>query len=173
MDFVITGLRVPDIDPSTQNIQVLRFNGAVVPPQFSASTTAHQSLFYTNSGSSGNDFVAVSIPITNGDVIGILGARGTSTMHNAYSGLSGSHTTAIGGSAVILARLLYQANLSSTPAGSVSGAGGSFSIVEMTYEVDADGDTYLSDVDCDDNDPAVFPSNVEICDGQDLSLIHI
>ncbi len=33
--------------------------------------------------------------------------------------------------------------------------------------VDSDGDGFFSDVDCDDNDPSVYPGAPEICDGKD------
>ena len=36
----------------------------------------------------------------------------------------------------------------------------------ITYE-DLDGDGYLSDEDCDDNDPQVNPGSDELCDGYD------
>ncbi len=41
----------------------------------------------------------------------------------------------------------------------------SFSFV--TAPVDLDGDTYFSDVDCNDNDPAINPGAAEVCDGID------
>ena len=88
VDFTITGLRVPEYTSAqTQNIQVVRFDGAQTPPELSSSsssTTAHNTLFYTASGASGNDFITVNIPVVAGEVIGILGTRGTSTMHNMY-----------------------------------------------------------------------------------------
>jgi len=35
------------------------------------------------------------------------------------------------------------------------------------FDIDNDGDGVLASEDCDDNDPANFPGNTEICDGQD------
>jgi subtilase family serine protease len=37
----------------------------------------------------------------------------------------------------------------------------------ITVLVDRDGDKYYSDVDCDDNDPDVYPGAPEICNGKD------
>ena len=37
----------------------------------------------------------------------------------------------------------------------------------VSATVDQDGDSYTSDVDCDDNDPFVHPGAPEICDGKD------
>ena len=175
VDFVITGLRVPEYSSAQpQNIQVVRFTGATPPPTWSANTTAHTTLFYTNTGSSGNDFVTVSISVTTGEVIGILGARGTTTMHNAYG--TGGYTSSIDGTSVTLTRLIYQDNINSAPAGALSGNSGPLSRVEMTYEVDftdVDGDGYYESSDCDDNDPAINPGALDLvgdgidnnCDG--------
>ena len=42
----------------------------------------------------------------------------------------------------------------------------------MSVSVDADGDGARGDVDCDDNDPAVFPGNNEVCgDGKDNNCV--
>ena len=38
---------------------------------------------------------------------------------------------------------------------------------------DEDGDGYSAEVDCDDSNPDVNPGTVEVCNGLDLSLIHI
>ena len=45
--------------------------------------------------------------------------------------------------------------------------------VEETGPVDADGDGYTDDEDCDDNNNSVYPGAEDVCDGIDLSLIHI
>jgi hypothetical protein len=42
---------------------------------------------------------------------------------------------------------------------------------DATGPVDGDSDGVTSDLDCDDGDPANFPGNVEICDGQDNDCI--
>ena len=39
--------------------------------------------------------------------------------------------------------------------------------VDGEITVDADGDGYLEDEDCDDNNPAIYPSAEEVCDGFD------
>jgi hypothetical protein len=39
--------------------------------------------------------------------------------------------------------------------------------VSLVLSVDNDGDGYASDTDCDDNDPLVYPSAPELCDGMD------
>ena len=133
VDHTITHLRVPSVGTGPQNIQVLSFTGNTPPPTFSASTTAHTTLFYTNSGTSANDWISVNIPVTAGMVIGILGARGTSTLSNAY-GNGNPYSSTLGGAPVSLQRLVYQANLHNAQAGALSTeSGGSYSRVEMQY----------------------------------------
>ena len=171
IDHTITALRVPNITSEVQNIQVVRFNGNTPPPVFPTDTSAHTTLFYTSTGSSANNWVSVSIQVFQGEVIGILGARGTSTMNNPYGG-GNPYSTTMGGQAVDLNRLVYQANLHNGQAGDLSTeTGGSYSRVEMTYTaqlfVDADGDGDPETTDCDDADPANWSIGVEICDGAD------
>ena len=138
VDFTITGLRVPaHTSPEPQNIQVLRFDNQLAPPNGSGqSTSAHTTLFYTNTGPSTNTFVSCSISISAGDVIGIMGTRGTTTMYNMY-GTANTYNSTLGGSSVVLKRLIAQSqNLSNAPATSVS-SGDSLPTarVEMTYIV--------------------------------------
>ena len=72
-NFTITSLNVPG--SGNQNIQVVRFNSGP-PPSVISGTTAHTTLYSTvNNTSTGA--ISVSIPISSGDIIGILGARGT------------------------------------------------------------------------------------------------
>jgi PKD repeat protein len=129
-NFLITSLNVPGT--GNQNIQVVRFT-AGPPPNFSGSTTAHTTLFSTVNNSSAGA-ITVSIPVANGDIIGILGTRGPSggSVTSPY-GTSSTFTTTIDGNSVVLRRLLFQS--STLPAGALSSeAAGSYSRVELTYE---------------------------------------
>jgi len=133
--FTIQELRVPlevgTQSPNNQNIQVVKFTNGP-PPAFSANTTSFTTLFYTNSDTS-NNFIPVNIPIQAGDIIGILGARGTTQMRNSY-GMGNPYNTTIAGQPVVLTRLIYQANLNSGQAGPLSSeTGGSYSRVEVRY----------------------------------------
>ncbi len=111
--FTITGLRVPtDVGTEVQNVEVVRL--AAVPPTYSTVTNTFTSLGrFVNVA--GTDFIPVNIAVAAGDVIGILGARGTTTMHNSY-GAANTYDTFIKGSAVTIQRLGMQHNLNSTPA---------------------------------------------------------
>ena len=73
----------------------------------------------------------MNIPVTQGDVIGILGARGTSVMKNSY-GASG-YSSMVNGQAMMLNRLIYQANVHNAAAGALSGNTGLIARVEMKY----------------------------------------
>jgi len=115
--FIITGLRVPtDVGTDPQNIEVLRLNDT--PPDFPDSTSDFESLAFFN-GVDSLDFIDTSITVFAGDVIGVLGARGTSVMQNSYSAVN-EYTSSILGVDVELKRLLFQENLFEGPASAVS-----------------------------------------------------
>ena len=118
VDFTITGLRVPDESQNgTQNIEVVRLNSE--PPVWSQTTNDFVSLQRLVGQPSAN-MLSVDILISAGDIIGILGTCGTSTMHNSYA--SSSHNiyeSEILGQPVTLKRFGMQHNLYSTPASDV------------------------------------------------------
>jgi hypothetical protein len=118
VSFTIKELRVPsEVGGGVQNIQVVKF-AAGPPPEHSASTTAHTTFHYSNT-TTGSSWVMVNIPVSAGETVGILGARGTSSMANSY-GASNTYGTTIFGQAVVLHRLIYQANLYTSAAGPLS-----------------------------------------------------
>ncbi|MCB2203108.1 T9SS type A sorting domain-containing protein [bacterium] len=84
-DFRIVGLRVPtDVGTGVQNIQVVKMNAALQP--WPATTTNYTSLgVWTNVNST--NMIPCDILISNGDIIGIIGTRGSngSTQANSYS----------------------------------------------------------------------------------------
>ena len=73
-DIVITGLRVPtDASSAPQTLEVVRFKST--PNAYPASTQDFTSLFrVVNDASTG--ILPVSIPVAQGDTIGVLGSRG-------------------------------------------------------------------------------------------------
>lgn len=110
LNFTITGLFVPlDASTDNQSIEVVRF-AALPPPAYPGTTNDFVSLFRVVDDPSAT-FIPVSIPVGAGDVIGILGWRGTT---NSYG--QGDYTTTIGGVPVVLTRMGMQYDLNSTPA---------------------------------------------------------
>ncbi len=85
IDVLITGLRVPtDASSGNQSIAILRLDST--PPNFSATTNSFTTLFLTqNNPESG--ILPVSIPISAGDIIGVMGNRGGV---NSYTSSAGS-----------------------------------------------------------------------------------
>ena len=126
-DFIISGIRVPDNAGSgNQTFEVVRLQAA--PPNYSTTTNAFTSLVYQRDISPG--FFATNIAVSQGDVIGILGVRGTN--QNSYG--SGNFQTTILGQNVTLARLGFQAYLTQGQARDLwTESGGSISRVEMYY----------------------------------------
>ena len=109
VSFSIIGLRVPtDVGTDVQNVIVLRFTGTVPiwPTQGSNFTVLH----YSKGVSAGASWINVKIPITKGDNIGIIGARGTTSMRNSYAAPN-SYATTIANKPVTIQRLIMQSNL--------------------------------------------------------------
>jgi hypothetical protein len=131
VNFIITGLRVPtDIGmDGPQNIELLRLNSP--PPIFSESTNDFTSVFYAR-GIDSPDFIATHIKVAEGDIIGILGARGITEMHNSYSAHK-FFNSAILGEPIVLKRFLFQDNLYNTHAYDVSTDDWFISRIELNY----------------------------------------
>ena len=118
VDFVMTGLRVPDeSNHGLQNDEVVRFDGALPPPAWPGpGTNAFLSLARFIGEPSAN-ILPVNIPVSTGDVIGILGACGdASMMHNSYGTPAGPFVTEILGQPTTLTRMILQSNLVPAPA---------------------------------------------------------
>ena len=129
--FTITGLRVPtDVGTLVQNVAVVRLNAA--PPSWPTTTNSFTTLL-RQTGVSGTGWISTSIPVSAGQIIGVLGARGTSTMYNSYSGVT-SHASAIKGQAITLRRFGMQYNLYSNVVQNVWTEVASVSRVEMQYQ---------------------------------------
>lgn len=128
VSFTITGLKVPGAT-TTQSIAVVRFNPAVPPPVFSGTTNDFVTLFLTQNNTN-TGVIPVSISVNAGDVIGILGQRGTTTSY----GPSGSYTTTISGVPVDLTRMGMQFSLTTTaPQDIWQEPTGALGLIEMTY----------------------------------------
>lgn len=132
-DFVITGLYVPTfVSTENQNVALLLFDNQTAPPAYSSTTNAFTTLGYWTNYSP-TDTIRVCIQVFAGDVIGVLGCRGTT---NAYS--TGTYTTSINGNNMVLERLGMQFPLGTTAPQDVwTETGGSISLVEMFYDLSA------------------------------------
>ena len=130
-NFVITSLSVPTTASSgPMSVAVVKFTGNVPPPIFSATTNAFTTVFQTfNNPTLGS--VPCNIPVASGEVIGILGYRGSI---NSYA--PGDYVTSIAGFPVQLERLGMQFPLTAAPPHDLwreFGATTSISRVEFTY----------------------------------------
>jgi hypothetical protein len=130
-DFVITSLSVPTTaSPGPQSIAVVKFNGNVPPPVFSATTNAFTLQFLTRNNAAAGS-IPCNIPVLAGEVIGFLGYRGTI---NSYA--PGDYNTSIAGFPVQLQRLGMQFPLTTTNPQNIwreFGAGTSISRIEFEY----------------------------------------
>lgn len=126
--FTITGLQVPtDASSGLQNIAVVRLNNP--PPTFSTTTNDFTLLFLTQNDPT-TGVIPVNIPVSPGDIIGILGNRAD---NNSYATSPAAST--INGVPVNLTRLGMQFTLSTTaPQDLWTESGSSISRVNMYYD---------------------------------------
>lgn len=145
-NFAITGVKVLRVEGNTsatvQNFAIVRFNGAVPPPNFSATTNDFTQLAL-GLGQAPDVFSPVNAIINAGDVIGIYGnmaASGSATAgFNSYG--NGSLGTVIDGNNVVLNRSGMQFHLGSatTPSGmqDIFGEPSSVNITRIEFQYGA------------------------------------
>ena len=129
-DFCISAVKVPTTANSgCQSDEIVKFNSGP-PPMYTSTTNDFTQLHYT-SCLDNNDKITVDISVSQGDVIGIYGCRGTNCT-NSYGPVS---TTTIAGNSVELFRSGMQFNLVSNQMKQIWRDGSSsLSRVEMYYK---------------------------------------
>ncbi len=126
VDFTITGLGVPtDASTGPQSIEIVRLNS--IPPAYSSVTNDFTSLFRVVDDPS-LDLIPVDIDVATGDIIGILGYRGSTNSYGA-----GGFVSSIFDNPVTLLRLGMQFSLQSTPARDLWTEDASISRVNMEF----------------------------------------
>jgi hypothetical protein len=130
---VITGLRVPtDIGTANQFVYVVRYYNT--PPTYPT-----QNSNYTVLGKflnvPGLDTIKCGIPIYTGDIIGVLGVRGSTAVSTAsMSYAPGGYATTISGNPVTLYRFMSQTDITTNPLGQLcEGGTGSLARVDMFF----------------------------------------
>ena len=112
VDFVITGLRVPDeMNVGVQSVEVVKFDGNTPPPAYPLTTNAFVSQARFVDEPSAN-ILAVNIPVATGEVIGIYGQCGGTC---SYGTPAGPFQTTILGMPTTLTRSGMQYTLNSGP----------------------------------------------------------
>ncbi len=128
--FTITGVMVPtEASTADQSIAIVRFHNNATPPLFATTTNAFTTLFLTQNNPAGG-IIPVNIQVEQGDVIGVLGQRGTT---NSYA--AAGYVSNINGSPMTLYRLGMQFTLTTTaPQQLWTENGGSISRVFLYYD---------------------------------------
>ncbi len=145
-----------------QNIAVVRFNPGITPPTFSATTDDFTTLFLTQNNPA-TGVIPVSIQVTAGDVIGVLGQRGTGTTALTSYGSPNPYSTTIAGQTVELNRMGMQFALTTNAPQSLWQEPTSASIgrIEMTFETGCES-TRTSVLATVDNSPGCVPLPVSL-----------
>ncbi len=108
--FAITGLRVPDETLNgSQNVEVFVMSSR--PPTFSTNATGGSVFYAANVPST--QIIATAIPVAAGQWVGVLGACGTTTMHNSYGGVNTFQSSVLG-VPMTIERFITQTNLNSS-----------------------------------------------------------
>ena len=111
IDFCITGVKVPTTASSDcQNVAIVKFTSGA-PLAYPTLTNNFVQLHYS-SCVAGDNVITVDISVSQGDIIGIYGCRGTGCI-SSYGNNSGFSFT-IGGQAVTALRSGMQYNLNTT-----------------------------------------------------------
>lgn len=132
-NFTIVGLRVSaDAGTGNQFIHLMKINDPT-PVLYPTASTNFTTLAYINNATY-NVIQPVNIPVTTGDIIGVLGQSGTG-ISNSYSASATPFSATIGSFTIQLNRLLYQGGIqvSAAPNYSTEGAGTPISRVEIWY----------------------------------------
>ncbi|PBQ34364.1 hypothetical protein CNR22_22160 [Sphingobacteriaceae bacterium] len=128
VDFIITGLRVPLDITGTANSGIAVMKFSAVPPTYATTTSSFNTL-YLDQAITGTNVVAVNIPIYAGDIIGILGERGSDV---SYAASPYTSTLGVGTNTLTLTRLGMQYDLANTtPQDLWTEVGGSIGRVEV------------------------------------------
>jgi PKD repeat protein len=104
--FTITGAEVPTNNAGNQSIAIVRFQ--TTPPTFSATTNVFTTLLLVQNGPT-TGIIPCNIQVEQGDIIGVLGCRGTTTSYG-----NGSTGTIIEGIPTPTTRLGMQFPLTTT-----------------------------------------------------------
>jgi hypothetical protein len=108
----IVGLRVPDeAGTGVQSVELIQLSGP--PPSYPTTATGGQRFYANNRPSS--QVIPCAVSFNAGDHIGVLGACGTSTMHNSEGGgWAGPFASSVLGRPVTLTLFGTQTNLSTS-----------------------------------------------------------
>ncbi|PBQ34365.1 hypothetical protein CNR22_22165 [Sphingobacteriaceae bacterium] len=101
-DFIITGLRIPLSVGGTSNSAMGVMKLSAVPLAGTANAITTFSILYLNQSVTGTNVVSVNIPVSQGDIIGVMGKRGDEMSYGANAFTS---TLGIAGTTVSLFRL--------------------------------------------------------------------
>lgn len=162
-DFTITGLKNPPEISGLQNIAVVSL--PTTPPTFSATTNTFTTLFLTQNNPTVG-IIPVSIPVSAGTIIGILGQAGT---QNSYT--AGPVSSNINGLPVTLTRLGMQFPLGTNlPQSLWTEPAGSISRTEMYYVINCSSARTMATAVVDPVNITINAPAPGICAGDSITL---